>query len=73
MTSEFLSYNQAMKYLGVKSSTTLSYYIAAGLPIIQIGKSKRIARADIDQFMNDHKVIKGEQATNSEGGTRCKH
>lgn len=38
--TEYMSYTQAMKYLGFKSRTALETYIAAGLPVIQVGKSK---------------------------------
>ena len=64
VTTEYFSYQQAMKYLGFKSPVTLREYIQSGLPIIKIGKSKRISKSDIDKFMADHRVI----ATQDEGG-----
>ncbi|MDM8243616.1 helix-turn-helix domain-containing protein [Limosilactobacillus vaginalis] len=64
VATEYFSYQQAMKYLGFKSPVTLREYIQGGLPIIKIGKSKRISKSDIDKFMADHRVI----ATQDEGG-----
>ena len=55
---EYMNYMQAMEYLGFKSQTTLNSYIDAGLPVIKVGKSKRISKTDIDEFMNSHKVSK---------------
>lgn len=54
---EYFSYQQAMKYIGVKSPITLRKYITDGLPTIQVGNSKRIAKSDIDKFMADHRVV----------------
>lgn len=56
MTAYF-SYKQAMEYIGVKSKATFGRYIKQGLPTIQVGKSKRIAKSDIDKFMADHRVV----------------
>lgn len=55
--TEYFSYQQAMKYIGVKSPVTLRTYIKQGLPTIKIGKSKRISKSDIDRFMADHRVV----------------
>ncbi|MCT3201591.1 DNA-binding protein [Limosilactobacillus reuteri] len=55
--TEYLNYQQAMKYMGFNSQTTLRKYIKQGLPTIQVGKSKRIAKSDIDKFMADHRVV----------------
>lgn len=55
--TEYFSYQQAMKYIGVKSPVTLRTYIKQGLPTIKIGNSKRIAKSDIDKFMADHRVV----------------
>lgn len=60
MIQEYFSYQQAMKYIGVKSPVTLRKYISDGLPIIQIGNSKRISKSAIDKFMADHTVIAGQ-------------
>lgn len=55
-----MNYKEAMKYLGFKSITGLYTYIDAGLPVIIVGNSKRISKKDIDKFMQEHVVIKGE-------------
>lgn len=55
--TEYFSYQKAMEYIGVKSPVTLRKYINDGLPIIQIGKSKRIGKSDIDKFMAEHRVV----------------
>lgn len=55
--TEYFSYQQAMKYMGFKTQDTLRTYIKNGLPTIQVGKSKRIAKSDIDKFMADHRVV----------------
>lgn len=55
--TEYFSYKQAMRFLGIKSPATLRAYINAGLPTIKIGKSKRISKADIDKFMEAHRVV----------------
>lgn len=51
---EYLGFKEAMKYLGIKSHGTLNYYIKQGLPVTQVGKSKRISKTAIDNFMKDH-------------------
>lgn len=56
MAAEYLTFKQAMRYLGIKSPKTLRYYITQGMPVIQIGKSKKISKSAIDQFMKDHTV-----------------
>lgn len=56
MTAYF-SYKQAMEYIGIKSKTTFGKYLNNGLPTIQVGNSKRIAKSDIDKFMAEHRVI----------------
>lgn len=53
----YFSYTKAMKYMGIRSLTTLRTYIKQGLPTIQVGKSKRIAKSDIDKFMAEHRVV----------------
>ena len=46
-----------MNYMGFKTQDTLRTYIKKGLPTIQVGKSKRIAKSDIDKFMAEHRVV----------------
>lgn len=56
-----LSLKDAMIFLGVRSYDTFKKnYINQGLPVIVIGHSKRIAKADIDEFLNQHKVTTKE-------------
>ena len=54
--TEYMSYTQAMKYLGFKSRSALETYIAAGLPVIKVGRSKRISKTAIDKFMQEHQT-----------------
>ena len=51
MAIEYLTFKEAMKYLGMKSPITLRSYIDAGLPVIEVGKSKKISKSDIDEFI----------------------
>lgn len=55
--TEYFGLDQAMKYMGFKSYNAIYRYIDEGLPVYKIGKSKRIRKSDIDQFMAEHKVI----------------
>ena len=64
VATEYFSYKQAMNYMGFTAPKTLTEYIKQDLPTIKVGKSKRIAKSDIDKFMADHRVI----ATQDEGG-----
>ena len=52
-----MSYKQAMNYMGFTSMASLYGYIKQGLPTIEVGKSKRIAKSDIDKFMAAHRVV----------------
>lgn len=54
--TEYMSYTQAMKYLGFKSRSALETYIAQGLPVIKVGRSKRISKTAIDKFMAEHQT-----------------
>lgn len=60
--TEYFSYKEAMKYLGVKSHKTLNYYIKQGLPVTIIGNSKRISKTAIDDFMKDHTTRKHSES-----------
>ena len=55
--TEYFSYKEAMKYLGVKSHKNLNYYIKQGLPVTIIGNSKRISKSAIDDFMQAHTAV----------------
>lgn len=54
---KYFDYQSAMEYIGIKSPITLRKYISNGLPTIKVGKSKRISRSDIDEFMAAHRVV----------------
>ena len=54
--TEYLSYKQAMEILGLSSYITLTAYIKAGLPVIEVANSKRIKKSDLDDFMTSHYV-----------------
>ena len=60
---EYLTFKEAMKYLGMKSPITLRSYIDAGLPVIEVGKSKKISKSDIDEFMSKHKRTAQHETT----------
>lgn len=56
--TEYFSYKQAMKYMGFNSYDSLRETIKLGLPVIELGKSKRISKSAIDKFMQDHTARK---------------
>ncbi|MCI1490140.1 helix-turn-helix domain-containing protein [Limosilactobacillus mucosae] len=57
---EYMRLKDAMNYLGISNYSTLREYIAAGLPTIQVGRSKRISKTAIDKFMAEHQSqVKG--------------
>ncbi len=60
---EYLTFKDAMKYLGIKAPLTLRNYIDAGLPVIEVGKSKKISKNDIDEFMSKHKRTAQHETT----------
>lgn len=53
---EYLTSEQAMKLLKIKSYKSLRSYVANGLPVITIGRSRRYTKESIDQFMKDHEA-----------------
>lgn len=53
----YFNYKQAMEYMNIKSKTTFGKYLKQGLPTIRVGKSKRISKSDIDDFMAAHRVV----------------
>lgn len=55
--NEYLSFSDAVKYMGFKSYTPLYHCINSGLPTVQIGNTKRISKSAIDKFMQDHTVV----------------
>ena len=60
MTTEYLSFKQAMQYIGFKSYDSLRKAIKDGLPVIQFNGSKRISKTAIDEFMKAHTVVAKE-------------
>lgn len=52
--AEYMSYKAAAEYLGLKAQSTLREYIKQGLPVIKVGRSKRISKTAIDKFMAEH-------------------
>lgn len=58
MTKQLLSFKDAQKYLGFKSPVSLREYINQGLPIVKVGKSKRIDIDDLKSFIQAHKITK---------------
>lgn len=54
---EFMTYKQAKDLLGLKTYNALRTYIDEGLPVYVVGKSKRIKRSDIIEFMEAHKQV----------------
>ena len=60
ITTEYMTLKAAMKYLGICNYSTLREYIAQGLPVIKVGRSKRISKTAIDKFMAEHTVIEGD-------------
>ena len=51
---EYFTYKEAMSYLGINSYQGLRNLFSEGLPIIQVGKTKKISKSAIDEFMNEH-------------------
>ena len=54
--TEYFSYKTAMKYLGFESYKSLEKLIDAGLPVITVGKTKKISKTAIDKFMKEHET-----------------
>ncbi|MBS0952402.1 helix-turn-helix domain-containing protein [Lactiplantibacillus plantarum] len=52
----YMTYKQAMEYLGIKSYNTLYKYIREGLIVVKISGIKRIDQLDADKFMEANKV-----------------
>ncbi|MDK7953355.1 helix-turn-helix domain-containing protein [Lactobacillus paragasseri] len=57
MVSEYLNFKDARTYLSIKSPNALKKYIDAGLPVSIVGKSKKIRKSAIDEFMKEHEVV----------------
>lgn len=46
-----------MNYLGINSYQGLRCLFKEGLPIIQVGKTKKISKSAIDEFMKEHQKV----------------
>ncbi|MCI7633657.1 MAG: DNA-binding protein [Lactobacillus johnsonii] len=54
---EYFTLKQAMNYTGVKSYDSLREMINTGLPVVKYGKTKKISKTAIDEFMKEHEVV----------------
>lgn len=61
MAKEYLTFKQAMNYMGFQTYDSLREVIKLGLPVIKFGKSKRISKTAIDDFMKDHTIESASQ------------
>lgn len=57
----YLTVKEAMDYLNVKSNKTFKALISSGLPVINMGKSLRVKKDDIDEFMQAHTVVANKE------------
>lgn len=58
--TEYLRFKEAAHYMGFSNYNSLRDIIAAGLPVVVIGKSRRISKTAIDEFMKAHTVVAGQ-------------
>ena len=65
--TEYMTLKTAMKYLGICNYSTLREYIAQGLPVIKVGRSKRISKTAIDKFMAEHQTAAKSESVQSQG------
>lgn len=65
--TEYMTLKTAMKYLGICNYSTLREYIAQGLPVIKVGRSKRISKTAIDKFMAEHQTAAKSESVQSKG------
>lgn len=54
LETEYLSFKQAMNYIGIQSYNSLREMINAGLPVVMYGRTKKLRKTDIDKFMAEH-------------------
>lgn len=52
-----MSIKQAMQFLGLKSYKSIKKIINLGLPVVEVGQSKKISKTAIDEFMKAHTVV----------------
>lgn len=67
--TEYMTLKTAMKYLEIRNYSTLREYIKQGLPVIKIGRSKRISKTALDKFMAEHQTstVNAESKSVKEG------
>ncbi|QLI94863.1 helix-turn-helix domain-containing protein [Limosilactobacillus mucosae] len=65
--TEYMTLKTAMKYLGICNYSTLREYIKQGLPVIKVGRSKRISKTAIDKFMAEHQTAAKSESVQSKG------
>lgn len=56
MSKEYLTFKEAYEYLGFATYDSLRELIKVGLPVVIVGKSKKIRKTDIDNFMKEHTI-----------------
>ncbi|TPR43577.1 DNA-binding protein [Apilactobacillus micheneri] len=56
MNDRFMNYKQTLKYLNIHSYNTLYKYIKDGLPVVVIGKAKRIDKNKLDEFISSRTI-----------------
>ena len=54
MSKVYLTFKEAMSYMGFTTYDSLRKVIKLGLPVIKFGNSKRISKTAIDEFMQAH-------------------
>ena len=57
MSKEYLTFKEAMSYMGFTTYDSLRKVIKLGLPVIKFGNSKRISKTAIDDFMQSHTAV----------------
>ena len=57
MSKEYLTFKEAMSYMGFTTYHSLRKVIKLGLPVIKFGNSKRISKTAIDDFMQSHTAV----------------
>lgn len=57
MSKEYLTFKEAMSYMGFTTYDSLRKVIKLGLPVIKFGNSKRISKNAIDDFMQAHTAV----------------
>lgn len=67
--TEYMTLKTAMRYLEIRNYSTLREYIKQGLPVIKIGRSKRISKTALDKFMAEHQTstVNAESKSVKEG------